>query len=126
MDSVSARPGSRGRSSLTVAVEDTAAHLGSGDVAVLATPRVLALAEQAAVRAIDGALAVELTSVGARAEIDHTRPTFVGGHVEAEAVLIGVHSRRLEFSVSVTDADGEEVATVRHTRAIVERARFEG
>lgn len=120
------QPGRRAQSALTVTGEDTAAHLGSGDVPVLATPRVLALAEQAAVAAIDGCLAAETTSVGVRAEVDHSRPSFVGEQVTAEAVLIGVHSRRLEFSVSVTNGDGGEVATVRHDRAVVDRARFGG
>lgn len=112
--------------SLTVGDTDTAEHMGSGDVPVLASPRVLALAEQAAVRAIDGELAPDQTSVGAKAELEHSRPTFVGGTVTAEAVLLGVHGRRLEFSVTVTDGDGHEVASVRHERVVVPREKFGG
>lgn len=112
--------------SLAVTDTDTAEHLGTGDVPVLATPRVLALAEQAAVRAIEGCLEADHTSVGAKADIEHSRPTFVGGRVEAEAVLVGVHTRRLEFVITVTDDEGQQVASVRHDRAVVPRSQFGG
>ncbi len=112
--------------SLTVTDTDTAEHVGSGDVPVLASPRVLALAEQAAVHAIEGGLAPGQTSVGAKAELEHSHPTFVGGTVTAEAVLLGVHGRRLEFTITVTDDDGREVASVRHERAVVPRENFGG
>ena len=120
------QPGRRGRASLTVGETDTAAHLSSGDVAVLASPRVLALAEQAAVAAVGAGLAADQTSVGAKAELEHTRSAFVGHTVTAQAVLIGVHGRRLAFRVTVTDDEGHEVATVRHERAVVARDRFAG
>lgn len=116
-------PGRRASVNLVVGEDDTALHLGSGDVPVLATPRVLALAEQACVHAIDGVLPDGRTSVGAWAEIEHRAPSFVGEAVAAQAVLLGVHGRRLEFSVSVM-AGEEEVAHVRHHRVIVQRARF--
>lgn len=120
------QPGRRARASLTVTDTDTAEHMGSGDVPVLASPRVLALAEQAAVRAIEGELPPDHTSVGAKAELEHSRPTFVGGTVTAEAVLLGVHGRRLEFTVTVTDDEGNEIASVRHERVVVPREKFGG
>jgi predicted thioesterase len=49
----------------------------------------------------------------------------VGDDVEAKAVLLGVHGRRLEFSVTVTSKD-KEVAHIRHRRIIVERRKFLG
>lgn len=118
------RPGRRAHRELTVKEADTALAMGSGDVPVLASPRVLALAEAAAVQALEGGLADGLTSVGAWAELDHRMPTPVGGVVTAEASLLGVHDRRLEFVVSVTDADGNEVARLRHRRIVVDRDRF--
>lgn len=117
-------PGRRATVRLVVGEEDTALAMGSGDVRVLATPRVLALAEQAAVQAMGDVLEEGKTSVGAWVEVEHTAPTKVGGTVEAEAVLIGVHGRRLEFSISVREGD-EEVAHVRHRRVIASRARFD-
>jgi predicted thioesterase len=117
-------PGRRAEVALTVTEDDTALAMGSGDVPVLASPRVLALAEQAAVLALDGCLPEGKTSVGAWTELEHTAPARVGARVVAEAVLIGVHGRRLEFSISVRE-DGEEVAHVRHRRVLVSRTRFE-
>jgi fluoroacetyl-CoA thioesterase len=119
----SCSPGRRARVSLTVAEQDTALAMHSGEVPVLATPRVLALAEEAAVTALQDCLPEGKTSVGAWVEVEHRLPTPIGRSVVAEAVLLGVHGRRLEFSVSVHDGD-DEVAHVRHRRVIVSRARF--
>jgi predicted thioesterase len=117
-------PGRRASVELHVRDADTAAALGSGDVPVLGTPRVLAIAEQASLGALGDCLGPELTSVGSWVEIEHTAPSRVGEDVRADAVLLGVHGRRLEFSVTITSGD-TEVAHVRHRRTIVERARFE-
>lgn len=120
-------PGRRATVELTVGEADTALAMGSGDVPVLASPRVLALAEQAAVLAMGDSLEDGKTSVGAWVELEHTKPTAVGRTVVAEAVLLGVHGRRLEFSISLRELDGgdEEVAHIRHRRVIVSRSRFE-
>lgn len=118
------RPGRRATLELTVTDEDTALAMGSGDVAVLATPRVLALGERAAVRALGDCLPEGKTSVGSWVEVSHLAPSRVGETVSAEAVLLGVHGRRLEFSIRVT-SKGEEVAHLRHRRVIASRSRFE-
>jgi fluoroacetyl-CoA thioesterase len=121
----SCMPGRRASITLRVGEEDTAAALGSGDVAVLGTPRVLALAEQASREALGSSLGPDHTTVGAWAEIEHLGPSRVGDEVSANAVLLGVHGRRLEFSVTVTSKD-KDVAHVRHRRIIVERAKYSG
>lgn len=107
----------------TVGDQDTAIALGSGDVPVLGTPRVLALAEQAAVAALRDALPDGRTSVGTWAEVFHNAPTRVGEEVAATATLTKVDGKTLEFSVSVQGGNAE-VATVAHRRAIVDPARF--
>lgn len=116
-------PGRRASVTLTVGEADTAAALGSGDVEVLGSPRVVALCEQAAVAALEGCLQEGRTSVGSWVELDHRAPSRVGADVTAEAVLLGVHGRRLEFAVTVHDGD-REVARCKHRRAIVDRASF--
>ena len=108
---------------LTVAEVDTARAMGSGDVPVLATPRVVALCEEATLRAIDGHLAAHLTTVGMRVELDHVQPTGVGSLVIAEATLKRVEGRRLTFTVSVLDPGGL-VAAGKVTRVVVDRDRF--
>jgi fluoroacetyl-CoA thioesterase len=116
-------PGLKLARSLQVDDDHTAASLGSGDVPVLGTPALLALAEGACVDAIRDDLDPGQTSVGTWAEIEHLTATPVGATVCAHATLIGHHGRRLEFAVRI-DRDGELVAKVRHRRVLVDRERF--
>jgi predicted thioesterase len=109
--------------SAPVTAADTALALGSGDVAVLGTPRAVALAEAATVAAVAGTLPEDRTTVGTRVELDHLAPSPVGATVTAEAVLIERTDRRLTFEVRLTQ-DGELVASGRITRAVVARTRF--
>jgi len=108
---------------LIVAPEDTALALGSGDVLVLGTPRLVALCEEAAVSAIAGRLDAGDTSVGAHVEIDHLRATPVGGAVTATAVLEEIAGPKLYFALSAEDAGGR-IAAGRMVRVIVDRERF--
>jgi fluoroacetyl-CoA thioesterase len=103
---------------------DTARALGSGDVEVLGTPRALALAEAATVRAAAASLRPGQTTVGTRVELDHLAPSGVGVTVRAEATLVYRAGRRLTFDVRVTQGD-HTVATGRITRAIVDRDAFQ-
>ena len=118
-------PGLVGSASLTVGEEDTAGALGSGDVPVLATPRVVLLAERATVAAVHPQVREGETTVGYRVQLDHLAPVPVGDEVTAEAVLESVEGRRLTFRVSVKHRDGL-VAAGRITRVVVERTRFLG
>jgi fluoroacetyl-CoA thioesterase len=117
------RPGLSACATMTVGEPDTAEALGSGDVRVLGTPRVVGLAEQASVLAVAEQLPEGMTTVGYRVQLDHLAPTAVGGVVRAEAVLETVESRRLTFRVAVSDARGL-VAAGRFTRVVVDRTRF--
>ena len=116
-------PGLSATVELVVTDADTAETLGTGDVPVLATPRLIRLAEQATVRAVHDELGDGTTTVGYRVQLDHLAPTAVGGRVQAEAMLESVEGRRLTFRVSVSDGHGL-VAAGRVTRVVVERARF--
>jgi predicted thioesterase len=72
---------------------DTAAAMGSGDVAVLATPRLLALAEAATVAALGRALEDGQTTVGSRIELEHLAASPVGTRVTVRAELTAVDGR---------------------------------
>jgi fluoroacetyl-CoA thioesterase len=108
---------------LTVTDADTAVAMGSGEVQVLATPRIIALCEQATLAALAGRLEPNETTVGHAIQLDHVAPTRVGGRVRAEATLQKVAGRRLTFTVSVTDARGL-IAAGKITRVIVDTDRF--
>jgi fluoroacetyl-CoA thioesterase len=117
------RPGLAARVVLTVTDADTAQALGSGDVPVLGTPRVLALAEAATVAATAGRLPSGSTTVGTRVELAHLAPTPVGRTVAAEAILSTVDGKRLTFNFAVHD--GAEVAARGEVeRVVVDRERF--
>jgi predicted thioesterase len=116
-------PGLHGSAKLIVTHDDTAVALRSGAVPVLGTPRVIALAEEAAVIAVGDRLPPGQTTVGMRVQVDHLAPTNVGSSVAAEATLEKVEGRRLTFTVSVTDQCGL-VAAGKVTRVVVETERF--
>jgi fluoroacetyl-CoA thioesterase len=116
-------PGLRAGFAYTVGEADTAVAAGSGDVPVLATPRVLALSERASVAAVAGALEAGATTVGARVELEHLTATPVGATVEVEAVLERVDGRRLEFAVRVVDG-GRLAARGWVIRVVVDREAF--
>ncbi|GAA2602496.1 thioesterase family protein [Winogradskya consettensis] len=117
------KPGLSARVELTVTDADTAQSLGSGDVPVLATPRVLALAETATVVVTSRLIPGGLTTVGTRATVEHLLPTPIGRKVVAQAVLAKVDGRRLFFDVTVHDG-ATLVAEVRVERALLDRQRF--
>ncbi len=110
--------------SLTVTDADTAIALGSGDVAVLGTPRVVALCEEAAVATLGGQLAEGSTSVGANINIDHIAATAVGRTVIASATVSEVEGRKISFDLLVKDSE-TIAARGTHVRFIVDRNRFE-
>ncbi len=117
------QPGLAATVSLVVTTADTAVALGSGDVDVLGTPRVIALAEQATCAAIAEALGAGQTTVGSEVQLTHLAPTPVGMEVSADAVLDSVDGRKLVFKVTVNDPRGL-IAAGYVTRVLVDRARF--
>jgi predicted thioesterase len=130
--------GQRASVSAVVADADTAISAGSGDVPVLATPRLLALAEAAAVAAIAPHLPSGMTSVGTSASLEHRRASPVGAEVIVEAELTEVEGRRLMFSFIARESarhpggagagagDGEDLVVGAGTveRVVVDRAAF--
>jgi fluoroacetyl-CoA thioesterase len=117
------RPGLSATIELTVSEKDTAIAFRSGSVPVLATPRIIALVEEAAVEAVEGHLEQGCSTVGVRVQIEHISPTPVGGVVNAEANLEKVEGRRLIFHVSARDERGL-VAAGKVTRVLVNVEQF--
>ena len=104
---------------------DTAAVVGSGDVPVLATPRLIAWLEAATVRAAAPFTTTGQTTVGTEVRVRHVRATRVGGRVEVSArPLPSTTDRRLTFLVRAVDGAGLLVATGEIDRAVVDRQRF--
>ena len=119
-------PGARVTLRITVTEADTAIAAGSGDVPVLATPRLLALAEAACVAAIAPRLAAGQTSVGTAARLEHRRASPVGAELDVEAELTEVHGSRLVFVFIARPADGadEVIGAGTVERVVVDRDAF--
>jgi len=107
-----------------VGESDTATSMGSGDVAVLATPRLIALAEAATVAAVGRALEDGQTTVGSRIELEHLAASPVGTRVTVRAELMAVDGLLLRFDVAAQHPDGSVIAHGRITRVVVDRVRF--
>lgn len=108
---------------MTVTAADLAQALGSGDVPVLGTPRVVALSEAATVAALKGQLPETHTTVGTRIDLRHTAPTAIGAQVVAHARLAEIDNTSLLFEVEVL-AGGQTVAKGQVRRALVDREKF--
>jgi fluoroacetyl-CoA thioesterase len=123
--------GLRGTAEMVVGDADTAAALGSGDVPVLGTPRLLALAEAATVAALAPHLDPADTTVGTSVAMAHRRASPVGSVVAVEAELTGVDGRRLTFSFTARGGlpggsvgQDQVVGTGTIERAVVAREPF--
>ena len=90
---------------------------------MLATPRLVALCEEASCLAIEGHLPENGTTVAKRLQFDHLVPVGVGGTVWAEATLDRIEGRRLVFTLSVSESGGL-VAAGKLVRVIVDRGIF--
>lgn len=116
--------GLTGQASVVVVPEVTARHLGSGTVAVFATPEMVRLMERAAVHALASYLAPGQQSVGTMINVRHLAATPLGATVTATAELVEVNGRRLVFKVSAHDGV-ELIGEGLHERALIDLARFE-
>ncbi|OBH15184.1 thioesterase family protein [Mycobacterium sp. E3247] len=106
---------------------DTAEQVGSGDVPVLATPRLIAWLEAATVQAAAPFTGPGQTTVGTAVRIEHRRATHVGGTVEVTAEPVSpVDGRRLTFEVQAIDDSGQVVARGEIDRVLVDRQKFLG
>lgn len=115
--------GLQAESKVTVTVENTALKLGSGDMEVFATPAMVALIENAAMRAVKNELEEGTTTVGTEMQTSHIKASKLGAEITASAELIEVEGRKLTFSVKAWDEVGV-IGEGRHTRFIVNRERF--
>lgn len=116
--------GLTGEATVFVSPEVTARHLGSGTLAVFATPEMVRLMERAAVNGLAPYLAPGQQSVGTMVNVKHLAATPLGATVTARAELVSVDGRRLLFKVSAhdgTDLIGEGT----HERALIDLAKFE-
>lgn len=117
--------GDRASLEFTVTDADTALALGSGDLPVLATPRLLAWCEAVTCVAVQSYLTAQQSSVGTRVQLDHVGASPVGATLRVTAAVVYVDGRLVRFEVVA--AQGAEEKVVAHgevTRVVVDRERF--
>ena len=115
--------GLKATSQVVVSESLTARAMGSGDMEVFATPAMVALMENAAMRAVAEALPEGATTVGSEMNCSHIKPSKLGAKISATAVLTAVEGRKLTFTVGATDETGIIGEGV-HVRFVVDRERF--
>ena len=115
--------GAKSTSTLVVTEQLTAAVMGSGDLPVLATPAMIALMENAAMKAVAEALPDDQTTVGSLMNASHLKPTAVGDTVSATATLVAIEGRKLPFRVEALDREGV-IGEGDHVRYFVGREKF--
>ena len=117
-------PGLAGHAEMVVGSNDTASKVGSGTSAVLATPVMINLVEEAALNATEHLLASGQLSLGTKLDISHIAATPVGMKVVAKAVVDEIDGNRVSYAVEVRD-QVELVADGKHTRVTVSAGKFQ-
>lgn len=120
------QPGTKGHFEQTVTEALLAKTVGSGSVAVFATPMMIAGVERAAAESVQPQLAEGQTTVGTRIEMTHEAATPAGMRVrfETELVEVSPNGRMLTFHAAAYDEAGL-IGQGIHQRAVVDTARFE-
>lgn len=116
--------GFRGTAELLVAPEHTAPFVGSGRIAVLATPIMINVIEAAALAAVEHLLPAGHQSLGIHLDVSHIAATPVGLRVTATAEVVRVEGRTITFKVEARD-EFEPIGGGTHQRVVVSVARFD-
>lgn len=115
--------GVRGSAATVVGSDNTAVTVGSGTLPIFATPSMAALAEQAACAAVQQFMPLGNTTVGMGINIKHLAASPIGHNVSAEAVVVAVEGRRLEFKITIHD-EREKIGEGTHERFVVDAEGF--
>ena len=117
-------PGTTGSFTLTVKPEHLASQFKDSTLpAVLATPVMIMVMENAALNAIKPYLDPGESALGTRVDIRHLAATPPGRSVTGEAEVVKQEGRRIEFKVRARDG-AEEIGTGTHERMAIDLAKF--
>jgi predicted thioesterase len=124
LDLSAIQPGLTGAADLVVGLEHTAPRIGSGRIAVLATPVMINLIEAAALAAVEHLLPEGHQSLGIHLDVRHFAATPVGLRIAAAAKVVAVEGRTITFRVEARD-ECEPIGDGLHQRVVVNVARFD-
>ena len=116
--------GLRGTYAMTVKPEHLASQFKDTILPpVLATPIMVLIMENAALNTIRDYLEPDEAAVGTQINVKHLAATPVGHRVVAEAEVIEVDGRRIEFKVTARD-EIEQIGAGTHQRMVVNLGRL--
>ena len=118
------KPGLAGTAEIVVGTRDTAPHVGSGKIGVLATPIMVNLMEAAALQAVEKFMQPGHQTVGTHLDVKHFAATPVGLRVIAHAELVKVEGRTLTFRIRAED-EREPIGEGVHERLVINVERFD-
>ena len=118
------KPGLVGATEIVVGPEHTAPFVGSGRIAVLATPVMINVIEAAALAAVEHLLPTGHQSLGIKLDVSHIAATPVGLRVTATAEVTHLEGRTVTFRVEARD-EFEIIGGGTHQRVVVSVARFD-
>ena len=104
--------------------ENSAENMGSGDLAVLSTPSLVAFMENAAKNYLNKFLPEEMGSVGSNINIDHIAPTLIGNSITVRGKITEIIKEKIiKFSIEAYEKD-KKIGDAEHTRVIINNTKF--
>ncbi|MCM1114226.1 MAG: thioesterase [Clostridium sp.] len=101
-----------------------ASAVKSGSLQVFATPMMIALMEEATCYAVSPLLEENETTVGTKISVTHDKASGIGTVITASAILEEVDGRKLIFSVSAKDNNGNIIGKGEIERFVVLKDKF--
>lgn len=109
--------------SITVEIKDTAKTWGSGNLDVYATPALVGLMENTALKCIEEYIEEAKDTVGIEINTKHIKASKVGMKITCKAILTKIDGRKLDFEITAWDEVGE-IGSSSHSRFIIETEKF--
>ena len=110
--------------SYVIKIENIAENMGSGDLAVLSTPSLVAFMENAAKNYLNKFLPEEMGSVGSNININHIAPTLIGNSITVRGKITEVIKEKIiKFSIEAYEKD-KKIGEAEHTRVIINNTKF--
>ena len=116
--------GIKGEATEIVDAGKLASAMKSGELAVYATPAMIALMEQAAYRSVAQQLEEGMGTVGVSMNVKHLASTPLGMNVTAQSELTHIDRRKLTFHVEAYDESGK-IGEGTHERFIIVNQEFQ-
>jgi len=107
---------------IQVQANQTATQYGSGLLEVFATPALIGLMENTAMKLIE--LPEGSSSVGTSINMKHLKASPIGEIIECTATITAIEGRKYSFEVKVTDSKGDLIGEATHERVIINIEKF--